>query len=385
LRHGLGFARGFDAYDDRMGSNWIVAGEIMRQRALEQVSSLHAPFFFWSHFSDPHEPYDAHGLVERHARILLDGEEVANVETTKYSSAEIELSLPARTSTLRLESDDAFFVRRAGFLGPISARPKLSPAIDSYQPATHFEAKISAEGDRRVTLAMGLHDRMDEGTLHERYKREVEFADRQIGAILDSLKASGFYDESWIVFTSDHGEGLGCHQHIGHVQNLYDCLTHVPLIIKPPASSSLDVGVRRVDVCSLSDVSPTILEGLGASHRSGMRGENLFARDETARREAAVFLETHAPQAEHTKFGLRTSEQKIIWTPDTDRWELYDLISDPGEQNELCGGIAPTDTAIYSRFQEILAAIRSSDSERGDERLLDEDTAEALRSLGYVE
>jgi len=385
LRRGLGFERGFDAYDDRMGSNWIVPGEIIKQRAVEQVAGLGTPFFFWSHFSDPHEPYDAHGLVKRHARVLLDGEVIANVETTKYSSTEIKLNLPSRASILRFESDDAFLVRRAGFLGPISGRPKLSPPIVSYAPAHHFETEIGASGDRKVTLAVGLHDRMDDGTLLERYKREVEFTDRQVGAILDSLKAAGFYEESWIVFTSDHGEGLGCHDHIGHVQNLYDCLTHVPLIIKPPASSPIRGGKRRKDVCSLIDVAPTILQNLGTPHASSMRGENLFARNKAARREAAVFLETHTPEAKRTKFALRTNDQKIIWTPETDRWELYDLDSDPDEKNDLCHGDPPTDAAIYVRFRETLAAIHSSATEHADERPLDEDTAEALRSLGYVE
>lgn len=379
------YDRGFDEYVDDTGLVHIQPGDLTRERALEQQANLDDPFFHFVHFADPHEPYDAHGLVKHTATILLDGEEIAEIETSDYQAHEIPLSLPLfRGAELSVQSDYPFRVRELKLQAPRWMRPSFERPQWGKNYMESVDTRIGAMGTRWPQLQVALMDRVPAADLQKRYRREVEFVDRQIGGVLEDLRARGLYENSWIVFTSDHGEALGCHGYVGHVDTLYDCMMRVPLIFRPPISSSEVAGSRRQEVASLIDVAPTLLVALGLPLPSTATGEDLFARGETDRSDAAVLLETHAPQAQHTMYALRTNAEKIIWTPDSDNWELYDLTADPAESVNLCEGEEPKDAEIHRRFVALLEQLYDP-SAAADTQALDEETRGILRSLGYIE
>lgn len=96
------------------------------------------------------------------------------------------------------------------------------------------------------------------GTHDDPYDGEVAFVDRQIGRLLDRLAARKLLDNTWIVATSDHGEGLGDHGEPTHAFFLYDTTVKVPLIVKSPFAK----GGRKCHAQILSKDLKDLLLGL---------------------------------------------------------------------------------------------------------------------------
>jgi hypothetical protein len=382
LTHKLGFDRGFAVYSDSVGAALMITAESLLPRALTVLSDLRTPFFWWTHLCDPHAPYNAHGLVQRTADLYVNGNVLATLPTSSFRIQSFDLDLGAGRTAIRLESRDAFRVRRFLVKGKDGRRPSFSPSILPTEPVESFTAEIGADGSRQVSLVLGLSDFIaDHDELDERYSREVAYVDKHVGALLDTLDTRGWYDESLIVFTSDHGEALGEKGHIGHVHSLYDPLLRVPLIIKPPRSTFAQTGQRRTDLARLVDVTPTILAMLDISLPAMARGRDLLA---TRAAEFATFhfCETHAPQAHHTLYGLRDSAHKVIFSPDTDRYELYDLVQDPRETHDLNTEDEPLGRTWRRKLAEIRADLRTRAEGEADVAI-DEDMQRQLRALGY--
>ena len=118
---------------------------------------------------------------------------------------------------------------------------------------------------------------------HDRYAGEIAYADESIGTIFEHLKRLGVYDQTLIVFTSDHGEGRGEHDESTHSLLSYNATLHVPLIIKPPQSSMAKIGQRtgrrtgqRIGHwVGIIDVLPTVLELLGLPIPDDIQGTSL--------------------------------------------------------------------------------------------------------------
>jgi len=355
-----GFARGFGQFTERLGVGGLATAGAVVTEARDLLARTQPPFLLWTHFSDPHEPYDAHGLVRREAEVLLDGQSLARVPTSDYSPLTLELKLPARAADLAIRSKDVFHVRALELAGPDGPKPTVSPAELPWEALPEYHAQIGADGARRVQLDLFLCDEFAERrNIRERYGREVAAADQGVGAVLDELRRRGLYDDALIVFASDHGESLGERGLVGHVENLYDVLVRVPLIVKLPrdggawagARGGELAGVRRRDLVSLVDVVPTVLARLGRPLLPGARGSDLFAaggsggegggdRPDAGQRagDEVVFCETHRPQAKRTLFALRGERYKIIFDRTHGAWELYDLVSDPQEAHNLYAG-----------------------------------------------
>jgi choline-sulfatase len=161
------------------------------------------------------------------------------------------------------------------------------------------------------------------------YDGEIAYADSALANFVGYLKKQGWYENSIIIVTGDHGEGLGEHHEDTHGIFLYDSTTHVPLIVKTPnqknAATVVEAQVRTTDIL------PTVLDWLSIPAPAELNGKSLkpyFAGTETASRTA--FGETDYP----LRFGwaplrsVREGEYKFIEAP---RPELYDLKTDPGE------------------------------------------------------
>jgi arylsulfatase A-like enzyme len=92
------------------------------------------------------------------------------------------------------------------------------------------------------------------------YDGEIHYMDSQIGRLLDRLKQMGLYDDALVVFTADHGEGLGQHAYPGHGQ-LWNEQVRAPLIVKFPKGERARTG-RHPGLVSLIDLFPTLVAEL---------------------------------------------------------------------------------------------------------------------------
>lgn len=95
------------------------------------------------------------------------------------------------------------------------------------------------------------------------YWGAVSFIDSQIKKILDTLEKQNLRNNTIVVFTTDHGEYMGCHGMMAKGGVLWDEYIRVPFIISQPGN--LPSGVRRNDLFSFTDIVPTLLELTGIS------------------------------------------------------------------------------------------------------------------------
>ncbi len=216
------------------------------------------------------------------------------------------------------------------------------------------------------------------------YDGEVAYTDALLGGFRRSLEERGLLEDSLVVLTADHGEGLGDHGEGSHGFFIYDTTIHVPLIIRPPGGTVtgqvVDTAVSHVDLY------PTILDAVGLDEPRPVHGRSLMplmdGGDPGWDRE--VYSESLYPLLHYGWAPLRsvrTDDHKLISAP---RPEVYDLATDPREAQDISVG-QPT---LLADLEERLTSLRSvididkaSSTQAPD---LDPQTLAQLQALGYA-
>jgi arylsulfatase A-like enzyme len=230
-----------------------------------------------------------------------------------------------------------------------------------------------------------------------RYDGEVKFVDEQLGRLIDSLDSLGLSSKTMIVLFSDHGEGLGDHNYMGHQAHIYEEQVRVPMIMVYPEVLP-DHSVYE-DLAQSIDVFPTVLDALqlrfngkapqGRSLLSALTSKAGSAANEYSFGQRRRFLTetplsgvdgSSLPQPDRM-FYIRSLSHKLIWSDDT--IELYDLISDPRELVNIAGG-DPETAAELTGLLEAWVEATALESEPLA-RFADEETRDRLRSLGYID
>jgi arylsulfatase A-like enzyme len=99
------------------------------------------------------------------------------------------------------------------------------------------------------------------------------YLDEQLGLLLDELQRRGVLDQTLVIVTSDHGEGLGEHNLFDHGESLYRTEIRVPLVIRPPSGLNPSSVVDKT--VSLRDLPATIVDLLGLGAGSPFPGKSL--------------------------------------------------------------------------------------------------------------
>ena len=232
--------------------------------------------------------------------------------------------------------------------------------------------------------------------LENLYDGEIAYVDQELGRLLDWLKERGLYEASMIIITSDHGEAFYEHEHWQHSDTLYEEMIRVPLLVKWPYSSartSVETAVSHVDLFS------TILEaaGLPPTETGGTSfGRYRKGTSPAGSKPTVSEVIWWAGDPVVKKVSLRSRELKYIATfeasADDDltidkmrKEELYDLVLDPGEKNNLQ---TPSHMEAFRRqLQAHLESAREfrADRDQGGQVVIDEDVLEQLRALGYLQ
>lgn len=184
------------------------------------------------------------------------------------------------------------------------------------------------------------------------YAEEIRYMDGQLGRLFDGLRERGLYEESFIVLTADHGEGLtdgkrlhGWHAH----RETYAEQLHVPLIFKLPASLR---PVQQESVVSTLvgtvDILPTVAQVMDVPLKEAVSGESLLGLMSGEASERAAFyadqINGFDPNAAMVKkrpsarfiYSAFDNDWKVIYRPtETNPKELYNISVDPREKNNL--------------------------------------------------
>ena len=231
--------------------------------------------------------------------------------------------------------------------------------------------------EKKPSLVAGIYQRQGlQNWSEERFNelRAVYYGmcarvDAQFGLVVHALKEKGIYDDSAIFFFSDHGDFTGDYGLVEKTQNTFeDCLTRVPLIVKPPADQPIRPGIRD-QLVELIDFTATayewagiepdydhfgrsltpLIQGADTEHRDAVfcEGGRLIGEEQAMEKDSPSFYDPAglywprvqlqgSEDGEHSKATMcRTRDFKYVrrlYESD----ELYDLRRDPSElQNRI--------------------------------------------------
>lgn len=209
------------------------------------------------------------------------------------------------------------------------------------------------------------------------YDAEILSMDRALGELIAGLRARGLWDDTVVVFTSDHGEEMGEHGQIGrHSHTLYDELLRVPLVWKPAGET---VPGRRVRPMVRSvDIAPTLLDTAGVTAPDAFTGRSLLplvAGRDGAPPWAVAQLDAAGPTPPE---ALRGPRWKLFDT------RLYDLQRDPGESRNVAGRHPEIVRELSAALERLTAADPDAPGAEADRIDLDAETRERLEALGYL-
>jgi len=164
----------------------------------------------------------------------------------------------------------------------------------------------------------------------------VTHIDYQLGYLIERLRSMDVYNNTCILFTSDHGDMMGDHN-LHRKCYAYEGSARIPLVIKYPFSMDLPTGTFN-QVVGLQDVMPTLLEVAGAEIPSSVTGSSMLgaARGGEWRE---FFHGEHSPcySLEQANHYLTDAKEKYIWLPCTGEEQFFDLVKDRQELHNLAG------------------------------------------------
>jgi len=197
------------------------------------------------------------------------------------------------------------------------------PDVEAHE--WNYPAAVVHHGEKRRELLAG-------------YYSAITAMDIGIGQLLDRLDELGLADDTIVIFTGDNGMSMGHHGIWGKgngtfPQNMYDTAVKVPFLARYPGV--IPAGTRNDGLFSHYDIMPTIVELCGldkpAEHLPGhsmlgaLKGEDSGEDDR-----AAVVFDEYGPVR-----MIRTREWKLVRRYPYGPNELYDIVNDPNEDNNL--------------------------------------------------
>lgn len=236
------------------------------------------------------------------------------------------------------------FFTSMNFRGPHMLRPCPEAYLDLYNPDRIPAPQAPACRDRDIPSvakqfeedhALPVSDAAAREAILAYYGR-VSFIDAQIGTILDTLERTQLSDDTIVIVFSHHGFHLGEHGLWGPA-TLFEQSTRVPLLIRVPGVTTREVICD--EIVELVDLLPTVCDLLAVPTPDCLEGKSFapLLRDpfQPWKRAAfTVFVTTHqigrsvrTKRWRYTDWQSRTTSMRLF--------ELYDLDTDPWEQNNL--------------------------------------------------
>ncbi len=234
------------------------------------------PFFLFVGFPGPHDPWDAPAEALHRYR-------------------DVDISMPASTRRPDLEGTGRYGALLSSFLWLSDSTSMTDEAI---------------RGMRRS------------------YAADISVIDHAVGKMVDALRRKGLFDNTWIVYTSDHGEMAGSHGLMSKCV-LYQPAVRVPLVIRPPGGRPggvVDSLVEHLDVpATLRDIAgaPDVALSEGRSLIPAIRADDVTPRELTV--------------SENWGFAaFETNGHKLVVDEDAVApCQLFDLTEDPLEDRNL--------------------------------------------------
>lgn len=256
------------------------------------------------------------------------------------------------------------FLTYVGFNSPHDPRQAPREFVERYPrqrigiPPNYQKEHPFDQGDHRIRdEVLAPFPRTEDAVrLHRaEYYAHITYMDQQIGRILKSLDETGAAENTYVIFTSDHGLAVGEHGLMGK-QNQYDHSTRVPFFIAGPGvprGKKIDTLVYQhstfATACDLARIPvPSTVEF--PSLAGLLNGDRQAPHD-------AVFCWYRDLQR-----SVRTEQHKLIVYPQAGVTQLFDLARDPWETKDLSSErtLAPVKDALLQRLRRFQKELEDS-------------------------
>ena len=278
--------------DDESGSKWH-GDQVMNYLGERETTKDTKPFLIYYGFSHPHDERDGKSEI-----------------LAKYGATN--------------HTDEA---------NPPSLHSLQPPLPSNYLKAHPFDNTDLKVRDE--VAVSGVWQRRDEASIRNEIGRQYACSDNidiQIGRVLKKLEETGELDNTYIIYTADHGMSIGRHGLMGK-QNLYQHTWRVPFIVKGPgiaAGKRVEGNIYLLDVlatlCDLAGVTPPETNE-GTSFKPVLNGEKTVIRD--------VLYGTYAGGSKPGMRAVKQGDWKLIQYESADgkakHTQLFNLAENPDE------------------------------------------------------
>ena len=260
----------------------------------------------------------------------------------------------------RRDPDQPFFLM-ASYLKP---HPPLDPPeyyLNRYlgkeltPPAIGtWETKEFIERDGRIFDSKTGPE--DPELIHEMraaYYALITHLDHQIGRIIMALIEHKLYDNTLIVFSSDHGEELGDH-YMFRKSRPYEGSCHIPMVISNLEAIGIEgkAGLRIDSITELRDIMPTLLDAAGCRDDEHYDGKSLLDVIKNPAISMRDYLHGEHSYGPFSNHWIVTSNDKYIWLTETGEEQYFNLENDPHELTNLIA--SPTHQKRIAELRECL-------------------------------
>ena len=216
------------------------------------------------------------------------------------------------------------------------------------------------------------------------YDGEIAYVDLLMGDFRNFMEEKNLLDKTLIIFTGDHGESLGEHKENAHGFFIYDSDIRVPLIIRFP-ENKFQGNIIPNQVRSI-DIMPTILNMLGEKSPENVQGKSILPLilGKQGGEALSAYSETYWPRYHYgwsELKSLRKGQYKFIDAP---KPELYDILEDPGEVNNLVNKKATLSHEMKRELEALIDRYSVEGIEEAVPKKIDNDSLVKLQALGYI-
>jgi iduronate 2-sulfatase len=199
------------------------------------------------------------------------------------------------------------------------------------------------------------------GEMMAAYYASLSFMDAQVGVVLDAVDRLKLWENTVVIFTSDHGYHLGEHGGLWHKMCLFEETARVPLVVAAPGRSKGAVSPRLVE---LVDLYPSLCDLCGLPAPAGLEGESFVPLLDQPDRPGKTAVLTVVSRGFKVKAAGGKLDPNVMGrSVRTERWrytvwpdgtsELYDHDADPHEWTNLA-----SDERHLREIAELRALVR---------------------------
>lgn len=302
---------------------------------------------------------------------------------------------------------------------PLPFVQKFAPSYQEAPEARDFMRTYNRQTYRWITPIVEPFTPLQHRVLNELYNAELAYEDQLLAPLLGDLDDPQVRENTLVIITSDHGEGLDHHGFVGHALVTYEDLVHVPLMLRYPpqypagATVTAPVSTRRLfhtvlDAAQITSLGPDDAAG-DEDSAPGTIADLSLARAAHGAEQDIVLAEAYPPLTMLTLMEQRNPDaidtfrcravRRAIYAPqepaayklitvDDQPEELFDLAADPGELHNLLAEYPEWG----KRLEDLLTAgVTQAEARRPAlasqprrARLKNKKLADRLRGLGYI-